>query len=126
MPDYNQGKIYAIRSYLTDKIYIGSTCDLLHKRLYGHKKDNERDRVTKSKEIIDLGDAYIELIENYPCKDRNELVAREGHHIRSNNCVNKKVEGRTRKEIQKAYNDANKEKRKELNKQYRLKQKTTI
>ena len=34
---YAQGKIYAIRSPSTDKIYIGSTCDTLAKRLYGHR-----------------------------------------------------------------------------------------
>ena len=38
MPDYSKGKIYKLISNHTDDIYIGSTCDLLSKRLYKHKK----------------------------------------------------------------------------------------
>ena len=47
----------------------------------------------------------IELIENYPCESKALLQRQEGHHIRNTDCVNKKVEGRTRKE----YSEENKD-----------------
>ena len=50
-------------------------------------------------------DAYIELIEECPCNDKNELNRREGQMIREMNCVNKRIEGRTGKE----YREDNKE-----------------
>ena len=43
-------------------------------------------------------DAYIELIEDFPCNSKKELNRREGQHIRNNDCVNKNIAGRTKKE----------------------------
>ena len=37
MPDYSKGKIYAIKSYQCDDIYIGSTVNKLSDRLSYHK-----------------------------------------------------------------------------------------
>ena len=59
-----------------------------------------------SKEIINFGDARIELIEEYPCNNKMELNRREGEIIRERNCVNQKA----------AYQS--KEERKEYNKEY--------
>jgi hypothetical protein len=42
---------------------------------------------------------YIELIVNYPCSCLDELRREEGKHIRLMECVNKRVEGRTKKNI---------------------------
>ena len=47
----------------------------------------------------------IELIEYYKCDTLQELRKREGEHIRNNECVNKNIAGRTKKE----YNIDNKE-----------------
>ena len=58
---YNNGKIYTIRSPNTDKYYIGSTCNTLTNRFMSHKSPSNK---CESKEIIDLGEAYIELLEN--------------------------------------------------------------
>jgi hypothetical protein len=68
-------------------------------------------RKITSFEILKYDDHYIELLENYSCKDKNELSKREGELIRSHkdNCVNCRVEGRTHKE----YRQDNKEKIKE-------------
>ena len=74
MTDYQQGKIYAIRSSSTDKYYIGSTATTLCKRLYQHKNKKN----TSSAEITAFGDAYIELIELFPCGSKIELNKREG------------------------------------------------
>ena len=37
MPNYSEGKIYAIRSHQTDRVYVGSTTQPLSKRFYEHK-----------------------------------------------------------------------------------------
>ncbi len=52
----------------------------------------------------------IELIENYPCDNKEELLKREGHHIASVDCVNRCVSGRTPKE----YYEEFKEERRQL------------
>lgn len=103
--DYQNGKIYSVRSGRTDKYYIGSTCQSLHKRLYEH-----RDCYTRFKnniyhyvsvfDILGFGDEYIELVENYPCNSKDELQKREGELIRKykSEVVNRRIEGRTKKE----------------------------
>jgi hypothetical protein len=101
MPDYEQGKIYIIWSPNTDKVYIGSTCQPLHKRFNDHKRSSNNPKFftkTTVKEVFDYRDARIELIEDYPCANRAELNRREGHIIREHNCVNHRIEGRTRAE----------------------------
>ena len=45
--------------------------------------------------VIELGDSYVELVENYPCANKEELRRREGQLQRSLPCVNVKVAGRT-------------------------------
>jgi hypothetical protein len=40
----------------------------------------------------------IELIENYPCNSKEELLKREGWYIKVTECVNKMVAGRTKQE----------------------------
>ena len=99
---YAPAKIYSVRSHQTDQMYIGSTCDDLKKRMSRHRSDYKRwvtGKSTKyitSHEIIKHGDAYIELLEHYPCNDKYELSAREGHWIRRCNVsVNKNIAGRT-------------------------------
>jgi hypothetical protein len=84
--DYNNGKIYTIRSPHTNKYYIGSSTQLLSKRFSVHKNSLD----CSSKEIITLGDSYIELLENFSCKCKEELNAREYQLIREhkNNVVN--------------------------------------
>ena len=99
---YANAKIYCIRSYQTDQMYIGSTCDDLSKRLSSHRSKYKRWNTGKTKiyvtsfEIIKHGDAYIELLEHYPCGDKYELTAREGHWIRRCRVAcNKRIAGRT-------------------------------
>lgn len=85
--NYQNGKIYSIRSRSRpDLVYVGSTTQPLSVRFGGHKKSSNR---STSKQIIDIGDAYIELIENYSCNGKDELCKREGEIMRSMECVNK-------------------------------------
>ena len=130
--DYQNGKIYTIRSHQTDKFYIGSTTQPLSKRLSCHKAhlraylDGKHHKIT-SFDIIEYGDAYIELLEIYPCDNKMMLDKREGEFIRSEpNCVNKCVAGRTQKEYIaenadkiKQYREQNADKINEQRKKYR-------
>ena len=105
--DYKNGRIYKITSDSTDKIYIGSTCQSLSKRMTTHRDDykrfvNGKRGKTTSYELIKLGDAIITLIEDYPCERKEQLHARERYHIELNKdiCVNKYIPTRTRKEYE--------------------------
>jgi len=96
MPNYQNGKIYTIRSRSReDLIYVGSTTRRLSERLGQHKRAPAK---TSSKCIIEIGDSYIELYENFSCNSREELNKREGDIIRLINCVNKNIPGRCSKE----------------------------
>jgi gas vesicle protein len=101
--NYQNGKIYTIRSYQTDKYYIGSTASTLTKRLSGHKTNN-KNKPSTSKIITDLGDSYIELLELFPCNSKIELTKREGElqRLYKDDIVNKRVECRT---VQEYYMD---------------------
>ena len=81
MPDYQKAKIYAIMSPHTTDVYIGSTTRSLINRLAEHKYSCKRKYPFTSKKIIDLGDAYIYLIEDYPCNTKQELDIRERYYI---------------------------------------------
>lgn len=101
--DYQNGKIYVLKSNQTTDIYIGSTAQPLPKRLYGHKRAfsvwlNRETKYMTSFEIIKHADCYIELLENFPCNSRHELETREGWHIRNIPCVNKRINKRTGQE----------------------------
>jgi len=127
MPDYSKGKIYSIRSHQTDDVYIGSTTQSLamrmagHRRAYKHSLKPNSTYITSFK-IIQFKDAYIELVEKYPCKCREELNKREGEIMReTKRCVNRCIAGRTRKQYRdehkkqailrsKRYQEKNKEK----------------
>ena len=96
MTSYQNGKIYSIRSRSRpDLIYIGSTTQALSKRFGKHKKPYND---CSSKQIIDLGDSYIELVESYACANVEQLRKREGEIQRSMECVNKYIAGRTKKQ----------------------------
>jgi len=135
MPDYSKGKIYSIRSHQTDDIYIGSTTQSLYERLRGHKKDfkywKKGDKnYSTSYEIVKYDDAYIELIEEHPCQNKDQLNKREGEYVRGNDCVNKVIPGRTVKEWREdniewvkerdsKYHEEHKEKRNQYGKKWR-------
>jgi len=136
MSIYQNGKIYAIKSPHTEEVYIGSTCDPLKNRLIKHKsaykclEEKGIGGFCTSYIIIKAGEAFIELVEEYPCESRKELEKREGKvQQATENSVNKMIAGRTWREwrkdnpgraeaITKAWRERNKEHIKEYNKQY--------
>ena len=125
-----RAKVYALRSYQTNDIFIGTTCDTLPKRLYGHKNDFHQYNskfCVKNKwqcffDMMKFDDVYIDLIEMYPCNNKMELTRRAGEIIRnSDNAINKRI-GRS----QRQYKIDNAEKLKEQQKQYYEKNKDQL
>ena len=138
MPDYQNSKIYKLVSNKTSDIYIGSCLMRLSTRLSGHRSKNNH---CVSKKLF-VADAIITivLIEKFACNTKNELKARELHHITANNCINinkpfvcdipfsdmkawKKeyyqVNSEQLIEKQKVYNESHKEQYSEYQKKYR-------
>ena len=105
--EFQHGKIYTIRSFQTDKFYIGSTNHkTLSQRLSKHKTNykiwlkDKNNSYTTSFEILKYDDCYIELLELYPCNLKAELHKREGELIRlhKDSLVNNNIPRRTCKE----------------------------
>jgi hypothetical protein len=120
---YAKGKIYKIVDIGYNECYYGSTYNLLCKMMDSHRKYYKRYKNGKkcgyysSFELFDkygVENCKIELVELYPCGSRSELEMREGYYIKENECVNKVVAGRTKKE----YNEVNKETINEKARQY--------
>lgn len=89
---YDNGKIYKIVDNTNGNIYIGSTIQSLYKRKSQHKELRNK---CMSKLIIKNGNYDIILIENYPCKSKEELLKRERHYIENTDCINKTTPGKT-------------------------------
>lgn len=120
MSDYSQGKIYMLTSEQTPEVYIGSTKKTLEERMKSHKNKYKswlegKFQYNTSFEIIKYDDCKIHLLEDYPCETRKELEKKEGEYQRMMGCVNKRIEGRTKKE----YRENNKEHIKQRMKEYR-------
>ena len=126
MRDYKDGKIYKIVCDNTGLTYYGSTCEKrLSRRLSKHRSNysdylkNQENNFCTSFKILE-GDNYkIVLVENYPCKSKEELLQRERFYIENNECVNRNIPTRTYKEYYKDYRLLNAEKLKHYSKNYR-------
>lgn len=102
---YKQGKIYKLVNDLTDEIiYVGSTIQTLHKRMYGHTssvKTKPQPVHNHINEYIGIENVSINLIANYPCNTKKQLTAEEGKHIKMigiDNLYNCGIPGRTQEE----------------------------
>jgi len=86
MGDYKEGKVYGL--YYEDKLfYVGSTRQVLSKRLQDHyydckKEKNKNSNISKALNTYDHSLITIILIEDYPCERKEQLLAREAHHQR--------------------------------------------
>lgn len=121
MVNYNNGKIYKIEpicDHLLGEIYIGSTTkEYLSQRMVDQRGSYNKwkrgiGNCMRSFHLFDkygIDNCSIELIENVNANSKDELLAREGFHIRNTECVNKLIMGRTSKEYKKVYYEANKE-----------------
>ena len=117
MVNFEDSKIYMIKSPNHDKIYIGSTTYTLKQRLQSHFKDLRRNKYCSAQDILRAGDYEIILIEQISCKDLNELKQRERFFIENFNTINKNIPLQTRKE----YYEKNKDKINMQRKALRLK-----
>ena len=97
MVNYENSRIYKLVNYDCGLVYYGSTTQPLRKRFYGHKAD-AKSASTSSSELFAYSDnVKIVLVEDYPCKDKYKLLAREGWYVENNRCVNKNVPNRPAK-----------------------------
>jgi hypothetical protein len=122
--NYKNSKVYKIWSPQGDKIYIGSTTkELLCQRMSSHRKEYRKWQNTTKKfissyllfEEYGIENCFIELIEAKECSSKDESNKLEGKYIRLFDCVNKRIEGRTKQE----YSFDNKEHIFNYKKQYR-------
>lgn len=135
---YHRGKIYKIESYSNPEIppYFGSTVQPLSVRLGKHRASyrcwlNGKYHYVSSFDVISCEDHRIELVKNVFCESKEELTRAEGEYIKANKCVNKRCEGRTKKEYtkdtrehrsvyKKGYYEKNRERLLEKSKQYNI------
>jgi hypothetical protein len=101
--DYKNGKVYCIRNNINDEIYVGSTTQSLSQRMAKHRgvmnHDTKKHRpLYKLMSEIGIEHFYIELIEECPCDNKEQLMKKEGEFIRQQGTLNKFVAGRTYKE----------------------------
>jgi len=82
MVNYQNGKIYKIVNKVNDKIFIGSTTQLLCKRKASHKSRAYGSETLLYKELNAIGWDTVDLIliESYPCNSLEELEARERYY----------------------------------------------
>lgn len=125
MTNYENAKIYKLWSPSKNLVYYGSTIQTLTERLSKHKDDHKNKKNLASELVLNCEDYKIELLEDYPCKNRQELNKKEGEYIKANECVNKHIAGRTMKEYYldniekyKQYNKNNKQRIKQYYKEY--------
>lgn len=123
MPDYQKSKIYKLYSPSKNLVYYGSTVQTLSQRLNEHisrhKKytnDNNYCAFVRSFLVLDCEDYKIELVEEYECNNKQQLLKKEAEYIKINECVNKEIPLRTKKE----WKIDNADKIKEQDKQYRI------
>jgi hypothetical protein len=144
------GKIYKLIDLTTNSIYIGSTLSDLRLRLSQHKSNYKRylrnnQFYLTAFEILKNNNYTITLLEEVNVNSREELFKKEREYIERLECVNNNTPSRTRDEKLeydrlyfkeyyknnkadhlykcKLYNEINKERLKEYQKQYRMKNK---
>ena len=102
MGDYNKGKIYQIKNTIDDGVYVGSTIAPLNRRMVKHKYSAKNNCYCSPLFTVmnehGFDKFFIELIEEYPCNSKIELLAREGHWIRERGTLNKTIQGRNKQE----------------------------
>ena len=84
MNGYENGKIYSLKC--NGLVYYGSTRTTLERRMVVHKAPSNG---CSSKQLFELGEVEIQLVENYPCNSKRELEKREQYYIDNFECINK-------------------------------------
>jgi hypothetical protein len=95
MVNYADGKIYTIRCRNdASLVYVGSTTQKLSSRWGDHKSNwkCKRNPYSFYKLITDINDWYIELHEEYPCENNEQLHKREHEVMREISTLNRHIE----------------------------------
>tara|TARA_R110000868_G_scaffold5175_1_gene31917 strand:- start:1501 stop:2040 length:540 start_codon:yes stop_codon:yes gene_type:complete len=136
MSEYKNAKIYKITDINNEMVYIGSTTQPLIYRMRVHlSKYLHKDKylyggssVNKIFDKYGIDKCSIQLIQEYPCRNKTDLLKKEGSIIMAMKnttqiIVNKNIAGRVRtpaelKEYYRQWEIANKDYRKEYKKNY--------
>ncbi len=135
MEELITGRIYLLKSFRTDDVYIGSTIQSIKARLSNHKADYKRFlsnnyHYKSSYEVVKYGDCYIELIKEVSCT-KKQLLILEGYEIVKNtNSINNRIAGHllmynnyneyeNMRQKERKKNEKYETHKKELNKEYR-------
>lgn len=81
---YSRAKIYRLVNDVDDEFYVGSTIECLSSRKGKHKYDVKRrpaSRMYKHLNQVGWDNVHIILIEEYPCENIEQLLARERYWI---------------------------------------------
>ena len=121
--DYANGKIYCIRNRASDDkiVYVGSTTQPLCKRMALHRSDAKLHPVSKIYKLMNqvgIDHFHIELISNFPCASREELLAEEGKNIRLHDTVNAGMNTQLTCQTRAEYREAHKTETSLVNKKY--------
>lgn len=98
---YSRGKIYRLVNTTDNEVYVGSTCNTLNRRLYNHrnKAKHRTSKVYAHLSNIGWDKVQIELLEEYPCNNVQELLAKEREYIEQlKPTLNSSLPTRTNKE----------------------------
>ena len=127
--NFENVKVYCIRNFVNNEIYVGSSCQPLSKRMAKHrssmnataKKDR---RLYQEMRTLGAEQFYIELLEEVKCENIEQLRKIEGEYIRQMGTLNALVNGRTKEEL--VQTEEYKERKKETDRQYYLNNKERI
>ena len=124
MSEIKKAKIYKIYDNTNGNIYYGSTTQKLSYRLTNHRNDYKKfldgkRAYVKSFDIIQNGDFTISLVEEFEYESKDVIKQKERYYIENNQCVNKQIPGRTKKQ----YREDNREKFKQWKKESYLRNK---
>lgn len=131
------GIIYKITDNTNGNVYYGSAEMTLEKRMSIHKSGVNYEYTCASSKIIKNGDYEASVLEEGEYENRFQLRERERWYIENNECVNKVIPNRTKKEYQqdnkeqikvkrKERYEKNKDRENEMNKKYCEKHKEEI
>ena len=114
-----KGFVYRIYDNTNGNVYYGSTIQTVSRRMTGHRKEYKRwlkgkvKKYTKSFDIIKNGDYDYNIVEEVEIENKYELHNRERYYIENNECVNKYIPNRNKKQYYQDNKDLIKDKKKQ-------------
>ena len=122
---FENAKMYCILNSIDDAVYVGSTCQTLSQRMTKHRHNTKSRpnsmKLTQKMQEQGIEHFYIELLEEYPCENKDQLMKKEGEWIRKIATLNEKVQGRTEAEWRKTWREENKDEYLKKRKEHREK-----